>query len=163
MLWFAVDKFSFRGFSTRMKTEKLDLDFVRRHVTDIQEFLEICPNPTTTDIGKMLAIQAGLLQHEGLILLQESQGLEFHKRIRRLGLAVEVLGRAESAFGRADAILRRNEMLELESRQALEMLEARRIANEELLERCREEGLVVQISAKGAVKVRPPTRRELLQ
>jgi hypothetical protein len=103
------------------------------------------------------------LQHEGLILLQESQGLEFHKRIRRLGLAIEVLGRAESAFGRADAILRRNELLELESNRALELLEARRIANEELLERCREEGLVVQISAKGAVKVRPPTRRELLQ
>lgn len=143
--------------------EKLDLEFVRRHVSDIQEFLEICPNPTTADIGKMLAIQAGLLQREGLVLLQEAQGLEFHKRIRRLGMAVEILGRAESAFGRADVILRRSEAADRSNNLALEMLEARRIANEELLTRCREEGLVCTVSATGAVKVRPPSRREMLQ
>lgn len=142
--------------------EKLDLDFIRRHVSDLQEFLELCPNPATTDIGKMLAIQGGILQREGLLLLQEAEGQEFHKRIRRLGIAVDLLARAESAFGRADVILRRAEAKADSEQAALEMLEARRIANDELLARARAEGMIVSVDGRGTVKIRPPSRRELL-
>lgn len=141
--------------------EKLDLDFIRNHVSDVQEFLEICPNPTTIDLGKMLSIQGAVLQREGLILLQEAAGEVFHKKIRRLGIAVDLLSRAESAFSRADVILRRHEAKVDSERAAIELLEARRIANDELLARAREEGLVVSVGANGKVTCRPPTRKEL--
>lgn len=125
---------------------KIDMDYVSKHVTDVQQFLELCPNPNSNDIGKMLAIQAAVLQGEGLVLLQDAGLVPGAARIRRIALAVEVLRAAAESFLGADKILARNEMAD---RAFQRELEVRRIANEELLESLAGSGMLVSAGSAG--------------
>ena len=145
----------------------LDLEYIKRQVGDIGAFLEICPNPNSSDIGKMMSIQGAVLQREGLALMAEAAQVEnFNMRVRRLAVAADLLSRAESALMRADVILAREvdrvgRVSASESRMR-ELLEARRIANGELLEQARAEGLMISISSRGEVRLRAPRVGELL-
>lgn len=120
---------------------RLDLSFIEGHVSDVGRLLELCPNPSCDDIGKLLAVQAAVLQREGLALLSESQDLIGMSKVRRLAIGVDLLRAAETSFMRADKILSRSASREDKLRIALE---ARRIANAELLERAVNSGLLVE-------------------
>ena len=131
-----------------METEKnlvvggrLDVAYIEAHVSDIGKLLELCPNPTCEEIGKLLAVQAAVLQREGLGMLASAAELPGLARVKRLAIGVDLLRAAESSFARADKILSRRERVEDKLRVAVE---ARRIANAELLERALESGLYIE-------------------
>ena len=122
--------------------KKLDVDFVRRHVSNLQTFLDMCPDPQPDDIGKMLAVQAGLL------LMQEAAELPGAAKMSRLNMAVSLLKAAESAFVNADRILARTFETKL-----VDQLTARREANAELLKLAADEGFRVEIMPDGTLSV----------
>lgn len=120
---------------------RLDLAYIEAHVSDVGRLLELCPNPSCEEIGKLLAVQAAVLQREGLGLLASSVDMPGLAKIRRLAIGVDLLRAAESSFARADKILSRRERVDDQLRIAVE---ARRIANAELLERALESGLRIE-------------------
>ena len=135
----------------------IDMDYVAKNVSDVQKFLELCPNPTTGDIGKMLAVQAAVLQAEGLGLLQDAGELPGAAKVRRVALAVEVLRVAAESFLGADKILARNERTELEFQRELEK---RRIANQELIAEIAAAGLLVAPGDLDGLKLLGPVDPE---
>ena len=128
--------------------KKLDVDFVRRHVSNLQTFLDMCPDPQPDDIGKMLAVQAGILQNEGLLLMQEAAELPGAAKMSRLNMAIGLLKAAESAFVNADRILARTFETKLVDQHT-----ARREANAELLKLAADEGFRLEIMTDGTLSV----------
>lgn len=120
---------------------KIDMDYISGCIEDLDKFIAVCPNPTVDDVAKMMSIQAAVMQAEGLHMLAESREMPGAARLKRVMLATELLNGATNCFNGAAKILAK---MEVRDQKFLIELEARRIANSELLEAAMAEGVLIQ-------------------